>query len=130
MPYRLSAIQCDIVKLIKRYSQAFKQQVVREYETGASTYSLVQKYGIGDQKTVKRWVEEYGRSGYRTELVVIQSREDQMEFKAMKERISELEKALAESVLSGRMLDATLAVASQALSMDLKKTFGKPSLSK
>jgi hypothetical protein len=53
-----------------------------------------------------------------------------MEFKAMKERISELEKALAESVLSGRMLDATLAVASQALSMDLKKTFGKPSLSK
>lgn len=115
---------------IKRYSQAFKQQVVREYEAGASTYSLVQKYGIGDQKTVKRWVEAYGRSGYRTELVVIQSREDQMEFKAMKERISELEKALAESVLTGRMLDATLEVASRALSMDLKKTFGKPSLSK
>ena len=115
---------------IKRYSQAFKQQVVREYEEGVSSYRLVQKYGIGDQKTVKRWVEQYGRSGYRSEMVVIQSREDQIEFKAMKERICELEAALAESVLETRMLAATLEVASRSLSMDLKKTFGKPSLSK
>lgn len=115
---------------IKRYSQAFKQQIVREYEEGASTYSLIRKYGIGDQKTVRRWVEKYGRSGYRNELVVIQCKEDQLEFKAMKERISELEKALAESVLERRMLEATLAVASRSLATDLKKTFGKPSLNK
>ena len=112
---------------IKRYSQAFKQQVVREYETGASTYRLVQKYGIGDQKTVKRWVEEYGHSGYRKELVVIQSREDQLEYKAMKERISALEKALAESVLETRMLNSTIEEANRALSLDLKKNFGRRS---
>lgn len=115
---------------IKRYSLAFKQQVVREYEAGASTYSLLQKYGIGDQKTVKRWVERYSRAGYRTELVVIQSPEDQWEVQAMKTRIRELEQALAESVLESRMLTATLEVASHALAMDLKKTFGKPSSNK
>lgn len=115
---------------IRRYSQAFKQQIVREYEEGASTYSLVRKYGIGDQKTIRRWVEKYGRSAYRNEIVVIQCKEDQMEFKAMKERIGELERALAESVLERRMLDATLEVASRALSMDLKKSFGKSSSKK
>ncbi|MCP4357393.1 MAG: transposase [Chloroflexi bacterium] len=47
---------------IKRYSQAFKQQVVREYEAGASIYSLRQKYGIGVYKSVKRWIEQYGRA--------------------------------------------------------------------
>ena len=47
---------------IKRYSQAFKQQVVREYEGGGtSIYHLLQKYGIGARDTVKRWVERYGR---------------------------------------------------------------------
>ena len=38
---------------IKRYSQAFKQQVVREYEAGASATSLAQRYGIGTHTTIK-----------------------------------------------------------------------------
>lgn len=112
---------------IKRYSQAFKQQVVREYEAGASIYSLQQKYGIGGYTSVKRWIAQYGRSGYRSELVVIQSVDDQLEFKAMKQRIVDLEAALAESVLENRMLKTTLDVADQALDLDLKKNFGKKS---
>lgn len=111
---------------IKRYSQAFKQQVVREHEGGASIYSLMQKYGIGAHRTVKRWIEQYSRAGYRKELVVIHGVEDQQEVQAMKARMSELEKALAASVLESRMLETTLTVASEALGMDLKKNFGKP----
>lgn len=112
---------------IKRYSQAFKQQVVREYEAGASNFSLRQKYGIGAHQTVERWVKQYGRFGYRSELVHIQTVEDQLEVKAMKKRMAELESALAESTLENRMLKTTLEVASQALELDLKKTFGKKS---
>ena len=112
---------------IKRYSQAFKQQVVREYEAGASVYSLRQKYGIGAHNTVERWVKQFGRSGYRAEVVHIQTVEDQLEFQAMKGRIAELESALAESVLENRMLTTTIAVASQSLGVDLKKNFGKRS---
>ena len=107
---------------VKRYSQAFKQQVVREYEAGASIYSLLEKYGIGSHQTVKRWIEQYGRSGYRSEVVVIQSVEDQQEVKAMKARIAELEAALTENVLESRMLAATLKAAGTAL--ELKNSFG------
>ena len=112
---------------IKRYSQAFKQQVVREYEAGASIYSLQQKYGIGAHNTVKRWIEQNGRSGFRAEVVYIQTVEDQIEFKAMKRRIAELESALAQSVLENRLLTTTIEVASQSLGLDLKKNFGKKS---
>ena len=112
---------------IKRYSQAFKQQVVREYEAGVSIYSLLQKYGIGAHHTVERWVKRYGRSGYRSEVVVIQTVEDQLAVKAMKQRLAELEAALAESVLENRMLHTTLEVASAALALDLKKNFGRKS---
>ena len=111
---------------IKRYSQAFKQQVVREYEAGASAPSLAHRYGIGSHTTIKKWVKHYGRSGFRTETVVIQTVEDQVEVKEMKARIAALESALAESVLENRMLAATLTVASTALKLDLKKNFGKP----
>lgn len=112
---------------IKRYSQAFKQQVVREYEAGASVYSLLQKYGIGGYNTVIRWIKRYGHAGYRAEVVTIQTVQDQMEVKAMKQRMAELEAALAETVLENRMLNLTLEVASQALAMDLKKSFGRRS---
>jgi len=112
---------------VKRYSQAFKQQVVREYEGGASAYKLRQKYGIGGCNTIKRWVEKYSRSGYRSEVVHIQTIEDHQEVKAMEERIAQLEAALAESVLENRMLKATLDVASDAFDMDIKKNFGKKS---
>jgi hypothetical protein len=54
-------------------------------------------------------------------IVVIQTVEDQIEVKAMKQRMTELESALAATVLENRMLQTTLEVASQALEMDLKK---------
>jgi transposase-like protein len=112
-------------EIIKRYSQALKLKVVREYEAGNSIYSLLNKYGIGADKTVRNWVKKYGRSALRSELVVIQSVEDQEEFKLMKRRVSELETALAEAVLENRMLNATLETASRAFETDIKKNFAK-----
>lgn len=112
---------------IKRYSQAFKQQVVREYEAGMSIYKLRQKYGIGGYETIKSWIKKYSRSGIRSEMVVIQTVEDQLEVKAMKARIAELEKALADAVIDNVMLNTTLDVASERLEIDLKKNFGKKS---
>lgn len=114
-------------KKVKRYSEAFKQQVVKEYEAGESIYKLQKKYGIGGQNTVQRWIKKYSRSGYRSEVVRIQTLEDQEEFQAMKKRIVELESALSESVLENRMLKATIEVADKALDMDIKKNFGRKS---
>lgn len=106
---------------VKRYSQAFRQQVVREYEAGATIYSLRQQYGIGGYNPVKQWIEQFSRAGYRSELVVIQTVADQVEVKMMKQRLAALEAALAETVLENRMLQTTLEVAGQALEIDLKK---------
>ena len=110
---------------VRRYSQAFKQQAVGEYESGASIYSLMQKYGIGGHKTVQNWIKKYGSAGIRNELVVIQTVDDQLEVKAMKKRMAKLESALAETVLENRMLGTTIDVASQSLGIDIKQNFGK-----
>ena len=107
---------------VKRYSQSFKQQVVQEYEAGASAKSLCRKYGIGGKTTIKNWVEKYGRSGYRTEKVIIQTVDDQLEVQKMKDRISQLEAALAQASLDNHMLRATLATAEKELGLDLKKS--------
>jgi transposase-like protein len=87
--------------------------------------ALQQKYGIGGSATIQQWIKKYGRSGYRSEKVVIQTVEDQAEFQAMKARIRELEAALAESVLEARMLEAIVETASEHYGEDLKKNFAR-----
>lgn len=112
---------------VKRYSQSFKRQVVKDYEAGISIYQLRKKYGVGGYETIKGWIRKYGRSGIRSEKIVIQTVEDQVEVQAMRKRIEELEAALADAVLENRMLTTTLDVASERLEIDLKKNFGKKS---
>ena len=101
------------------------RQVVKEYEAGTKIFALREKYGIGSYETIKRWVRKYSREGIRTELMIIQTVEDQLEVKQMKARIAQLEQVLAQSTLDNHMLQTTLDVASEALGINLKKTFGK-----
>ena len=109
-------------QMIKRYSEAFKQQVVREYESGASLYELRQKYGIGGGSTIRGWVDKYGRSGVRHKLVVLQSPEEQNQVKELKARNEQLEKLVAQLMLEKLMLETTLTVAEERLGVDLKKS--------
>jgi len=112
---------------IKRYSVAFKQSVVREYEAGASLTGLGRKYGIKGATTIKGWVGRYGRYGTRHKLMVIQKPEEQKRIQELEERISELEKALAQVTLDKLMLSATLEVAEREYGIEVKKSGARPS---
>jgi transposase-like protein len=111
--------------IIKRYSTAFKQQVALEYEQGAGISSLKSKYGIGGNGTIERWVQEYGRQGLRHRLMVIQHPEEQDETKKLKEKIAQLEKAVAQLTLDKLMLESTLEVVEEELG-ELPKKSGAP----
>ena len=81
--------------IIKRYSLAFKQKVVREYEAGASLSALGRKYGIGGTTTVQKWVKKYGQAGVRHKQMLIQDPSDQEKTKQLKQRVVQLEKLVA-----------------------------------
>ena len=74
-------------KPYRRYSIAFKRQVVQEYEAGASASELGQKYGIGGGSTISGWVNQYGREGSRYKLMVIQKPEERNRVKELEERV-------------------------------------------
>jgi transposase-like protein len=111
--------------IIKRYSTAFKQQVATEYEAGTSVSTLKTKFGIGGNGTIERWVQEHGRQGLRHRLMVIQHPEEQDENKKLKEKIAQLEKAVAQLTLDKLMLESTLEVVEEELG-ELPKKSGEP----
>ena len=82
-----------------RYSEAFKQQVVSEIEGGrfGSPFEASRAYGITGSHTVQRWVKEYGKSHLLSKVVRVERQGEPGEIKLLKERVHQLESALADS---------------------------------
>lgn len=116
-----------------RYSEAFKHQVVKEYEDGLTVNALRKKYGIGGYKTIYSWIHKYGHSGLRNQLVVIQQADERATQKEraeeLAERVRQLESALASLSLEKIVLESTLAEAEALLGFDVKKNVAPSSSS-
>lgn len=93
---------------IRRYSEAFKREVVAEYEAGANITSLQRKYGINGKLTIQGWVRKYGKQGLRTEVVYIQNAEEANRVRELEKQVKELEQALGKVVLEKLKLESIL----------------------
>ena len=113
---------------IKRYSEAFKKTVVKEYEAGETIDALRQRYGVGGGSTIQRWIKKYGVAGLRHEVVIMQRADEQRREKELEARIKKLETALAQLTLDKMMLETTLEVAGELYGEDFKKKYGPKSL--
>jgi transposase len=99
-----------MTKIIKRYSEAFKRQVVSEYEAGNELSALQSKYGIRGDHTIQSWIQRYGREGFRHQLVYIQSGDERGRMRALEERVEELQQALGRMTLEKLKLESILEV--------------------
>jgi transposase len=108
-------------EIYKRYSMAFKKQVVTEYEAGASINALTQRYGITGTTTIKRWVEQYGREGIRHKMVIIQHPQEQDQLRQLQAELKQMKELVAKLSLDKFILECTLAVAEEDLGYEVKK---------
>lgn len=79
-----------------RYSEAFKIAVVRELEGQDLPFErLRRKYGIRGSDTVQAWVRKYG-NGSRGAKIRVEKPEEINELKRLRQRVRQLESALAD----------------------------------
>lgn len=93
-------------KTIKRYSDAFRRQVVAEYEDGATISQLQKKYGITGGQTIQTWIKKYAREGLRHDLVRIQIADEINRIKELEGQVQELEQALGRVMLDKIKLES------------------------
>lgn len=99
------------------YGTEVKQALVEELESGRISLREAASRGHTSVGRVKMWVDEYGKYKPKRDLV-------EVVMKSEEEKISALEKALAEAHLKLRVYDEILALAGKKYKVDLKKTFG------
>ena len=93
---------------IKRYSEAFRRQVVKEYEAGETITDLQKKYGITGGQTIQAWIKKYARAGLRTTVVRIQTAEEVNRVRQLEKQVEELERALARTTLEKLFLESVV----------------------
>ena len=102
---------------LRRFEEGLKVKIVEEIEGGLLSIAEAGREYSAPKATIRSWLEEYGRfKAKRSVMEVV--------MKSEKERIAELEKALADAHLKMRVYDEIISLAGKKYKVDLKKTFG------
>jgi transposase len=106
---------------IKRYSEAFRRQVVGEYESGTGIVSLQKKYGINGGTTIQTWIKKYAKQGFRHEIVRIQTAEEVKRVRELEKQVKDLEQALGKVTLEKLKLESILEELQEGQGEEVKK---------
>lgn len=113
------------IKLVKspvsKYTEAFKKQIVREYETGLlNKDQLMRKYSISGKSTVLEWCRRYGKFEY-SKTKTMNGRPTK---NPQNNRIRELEKKLKEAEAKLKVYEKLIDITSRELQTDIVKKIG------
>lgn len=101
----------------KTFSEAFKKQVVKEYEQGLLNKDQLQiKYGLGGNSTVLKWCRKYGKFAYPKQSATGRPMKD-----PQKQRIKELEAKLKAAELKLKVYDKLIEITNRELDADIVK---------
>jgi len=99
------------------YSEAFKKQIVREFEQGVlNKDQLRRKYGLGGKSTVLKWCRKYGKFAYNSPTENGRPMKD-----PQKQRIKELEKKLKVAELKLKVYDKLIEITNRELDQNIVK---------
>lgn len=117
------------IKLInknRKYSEEFKREIVREYESGKFSVPQLEKLHGVNNVSIYRWIylySDFNQKGYR---VVEKNKSSQEKLQALEKKIKELESALGRKQIKIDYLETMMEVAKDELNIDIKKNFGTP----
>jgi transposase len=121
------------VRVIRRYSAAFKREVVEEIESGRfeSIQAAADHHGIKGSMTVRGWVELLGKNHLLAKVVRVEKVGEADQMLQLRRQIERLQKALgqtqAENLLNGEYLKLACEQMGEEVESFKKKSDGKRS---
>lgn len=112
-------------EMVKRYSKAFKQKVVKEIEEGQITKAEAKKiYNVNGAQTLSKWIKQMGKNHLLAKVVQIEVADEIREIVKIRREKKELESALAQAHLKILALEKMIEIAGSQYGEDIKKKYG------
>ena len=116
-------------KKVVIYSEAFKQKVVEEVNSGEISQNAAQKkYGIGGKMTIKKWLERNERMEKDKENKHETVEKELAEIQKLKQEKRQLESALAQAHLKIMSLEALIEEVEEHYGEPVKKNLSTEQL--
>lgn len=111
------------MKEIKRYSEAFKQRVVREIEEGQHETILgaARFYGIMGQETVQSWLKKYGKWELLKKVVRVETPREIDERQRLSKAVKGLKEEVADLHMDLKLESAFLKIACRRLGISVEE---------
>ena len=116
-----------MVRVLPRYSEAFKHSVVAEVEAGRYTVLEAARVHGVNFSSIYKWVRQFGGPSSQTRIMRIQMPTEHDRIKELEREKRALESALAQAHLKIVMLESTLEVLEEKAGVTIKKKTGTPS---
>ena len=112
------------IKQRRIFSEAFKRQKVQLIvEKKISIKDVSEVYGVATM-TVYRWLYRYSPQHTKGTLQVVQMESEEHRTKELLKELSKLEQVIGHKQVQLEYLERLIAIAGEALQIDLKKNFG------
>jgi transposase len=111
------------------FSEEFKRQKVKEIESKLATVSEISREYSVSRIAVYKWLYRYSTNLKKGVTQVVQMESEQEKNRKLKERISELERALGRKQMELDFANKMIEIAGEEVGFDLKKKYGTGPLS-
>ena len=102
-----------------RYSEAFKEQVIRELEQGdLNPNQLSKKYGIKGVNTVQYWLRRRGKLNLLPKLIRVEKPDEKDKVKELEKQIRQLKEALADTQVRYLIAETQLEIVCKQQGLD------------
>jgi len=118
-------------RTVNRYSEAFKQQIIKEVELGReSVQGLRRKYGLSTN-TIQYWLKRMGKLELLPKIIRVEKPDEKDQIKELQKQIRELKGALADTQVRYLIAESQLEIVCEQQGLDTeevkKKLKAKPS---
>jgi transposase-like protein len=108
-------------KITKRYSEAFKQKIIAEIESGKyNPYQASRVYDISDY-IVRHWLKKQSKNHLLNKVIHIQMANERDKIKQLEQEKKALESALAQTQLKLLNAEATIEIYEEEYGVRVKK---------
>jgi transposase-like protein len=109
-------------KIVFRYSQSFKQQLVEELESGrfSSILEAQEHYGIRGASTIRNWLERFGRNHLCAKVVHVEKPDEKDKIMELKKQNRQLKEALGQTQAENVLNQEFLKIACEQMGQDIE----------
>lgn len=107
----------------RKFSEDFKRKIVSDYETGGYSSAELSKLHNISVQSVYKWIYKYSSTNKKGYRVVEISESSDKKVKDLEQKIKELERIVGRKQIQIDFLDKMIDLASEELSIDIKKNY-------